>query len=485
MNDKKSNLQLMLHSFNETTEDLTVLKATFIIHDFSKSWNGQIITKEVALENAHTLLNKPIVAKYYPAIEGNSSTDALGSHEQYLGANRYGEDIIQMNTVAVGVITTTGYVLTVNENGEDKEVLAIDGVLWRDRYSDVCDLLIEWYSRGIHIFSSVEYLYRNFSFRDGIEYIESPIYYSGHAILNSEQRGGHDVVLPSYDSSRLLSFNDIKQFNRLVAQAFNRQINEEGEKMLFRKICELSHDDIRSKIYQVLDPTLTEGVYSWLVAVYDNHFVAEIYSEESGYKYYDYKYSIGEDAVTIDFETKSEVVEERTWKAVSEVQDLQIQLNNASAKVDYLTAELEAAKTSMNDVKNEKEKIEEKFNSVSETIVSLNAQVRELEQIKEQFDQEKFEQTLNSQIDFYAEKFEAVEGKDKFQTEEVQSLIKLSVNENEEGKSAKLQLNSMLVELVKPVKKTDHNNNAGIKELISRNERLIPEATDFESRYTI
>lgn len=483
MKDKKSTLNLMLHSLNQAGEDITVLKATFIVHDFEKSWNGQIITKEVALENAHTLLNKPIVAKYYPAEDGDASTDALGSHEQYIGTDRYGDNAVKMDTVPIGVITSEGYILTINEDGKDKEVLAVDAVLWRSRFSDVCDLLLEWHNRGIRIFSSVEYLYRNYTYRDGVEYIESPILYDGHCILNSEKRGDHDVVLPAYDSSRLLSFNDIKQFNRLVAQAINRQINEEGEKMLFKKVCELSHDDIRSKIYQVLDPTLEEGNYSYLVAVYDDHFVTEIISED-GFKYYDYKYTVTDDKVTIDFESKTEVVEERTWKTVSELQEIQEQLNQANAKVEELTAELESTKKSLNEVTAEKEKIEQQFNSVSETVVSLNAKIKELEEIKEQFDKEKYEQALNEQMQFYAEKFEAVDGKDKFETEEIQNLIKLSVNEDEEGKAAKLQLNSILVDMVKPVDKKDEHKT-GIKEFASHNGRLIPEGDDFDSRYSI
>jgi hypothetical protein len=62
---------------------------------------------------------------------------------------------------------------------------------------------------------------------------------------------------------------------------------------------------------------------------------------------------------------------------------------------------------------------------------------------------------------------------------DIQNLVKLSINENEEGKNAILSLNTMLVDLVQ-VKHEDKNI---IKEFSSKNENLIPTTIDFDSRY--
>lgn len=477
MQPKKSHFQLQLNSINQS-DDFTILNCTFVVHDFERSWNNQIVSKEVALSGAHTLKNKPIVAKYYSVENGNTSTDALGDHAQYLGVNRYGEKDVMTDTVPIGVITTEGYIMTVQENGKEKEVLAVDAVLWRSRFSDACDLLLEWYQRGVRILSSVEYLYKNFSFRDGIEYIESPIFYDGHCVLNSEQRGDHDIVLPAYDSSHLLSFNDMKEFTRLVAQAFNQQSNKEGEKMeFFKKVCELSHEDVRSKLYGEMSSKMTEDEYehSWIVEVYDTHFIYHTWAD--GGKYYQVNYSKTEDTVTVDFDTKVEVMEERKWVQVTEVQALQTQLNEANETVKSLKQEFEA-------VQNEKDKLTKQFNESAEKLVSLNAQIDELKPFKEKYEQEQFEKKLNEKIEYYNEKFMAVNAADKFNTEEVQELIKKSLNDiSDEGKEAILQLNTMLVDLVQVQNKP--NENLAVREFASKRENLIPVANDFDSRYSL
>ncbi|MNK45791.1 hypothetical protein D3C87_645620 [compost metagenome] len=474
--DKKSQFNLVLNSVIQSTEDPTILKATFIIHDFEQSWNGQIISKEVALENIHTLKNKPIVAKYYPIIDGNPTTDALGTHEEHVSINRFGDQVVKMDTVPIGVIVSEGYLNTV----DDKEVICVDAVLWAVRFNDVCNLLLEWHQRGIKIVSSVEYFYKNYTFRDGIEYIESPIIYDGHCVLNSEQRGEHERVLPAYDSSQLLSFNDLKQFNRLVAQAINQNENQEGESMFFKKVCELSHDDIRTKIYQVLDPTLPESTYSWIVDTYDDHFIVELNSDTE-IKFYQYNYTKTETEVNIDFESKTEVIEERKWIATSQTQELQGQLNSAQEKIEELNVEISSLNSTVSAVTDDKNEIALKFEETSEKLVSLNALVEELKPFKEQVETEKYNQSLNEQTEFYAVKFSAVNGNEQFESEEVQNLIKTSLNQNEEGKEAKLQLNSILVDLVKPV---DQSINSGFKESANSRGKLIDVDGDFESRYS-
>lgn len=473
--NKKSQFNLVLNSVVQSNDDPTLLKATFIIHDFEESWNGQVITKEVALENIHTLKNKPIVAKYYPAVDGNPSTDALGTHEQYSSYDRYGNQIIKMDTVPIGVITSEGYIAEF----DDKEVIAVDAVLWSMRFSDVCNLLLEWYQRGIKIVSSVEYLYKNYTFRDGIEYIESPIIYDGHCVLNAEHRGDHPKVLPAYDSSQLVNFSDFKEFNRLVAQAIEQEENQEGESMLFKKICELSHSDIRTKLYQVLDPTLPEGTYSWIVEVYDSHFIVELESD-AGYKFYRYDYTKTETEVTIDFESKIEVIEERKWVESSQTQELQAQLNTASEKIEELNNKILSLNETLTSVKEEKDALTTQLNTSSEKIVSLNALVEELRPFKEKVETENFNKALNEQIEFYSTKFKAVNGTEKFETEEVQNLIKASLNQTDEGKEAKLQLNSILVELVTPVEPT----TSGFKESANSRGKLIDVDKDFDSRYS-
>ncbi|TPG68697.1 hypothetical protein EEL31_09285 [Brevibacillus laterosporus] len=469
--DKKSSFKIQLNQLEES-DDPTVLRATFIIHDFEKSWHEQIVSKEVSLENAHTLLNKPIVAKYYPVSQYGTFTDALGGHEMYLDYDRHGEETVKTDTIPIGVFTTGGYLLVVNENGEEKEVLAADAILWRFRFCDICDLLLEWHSRGIEIYSSVEFLYQNYSFKNGIEFVESPIFYDGHALLNSEERNGHKIVAPAYDSSKLLSFNDLKQFNRLVAQAIKQEYKE-GESMFFKKICELSHDDIRSKLYSQLSTQMTEQEYtnSNIVSVSDTSFILESWNETDGIKHYKVDYSKEDDALSVNMESKTEV------------NDLQSQLYEATQKAEQLIAENQNLSMSVSQLKQDKEQLEKQFNETSDKLLSLSSQNQELQIYKENYETKQLEKSLNEKKTYYADKFEAVNGKEKYETDEVQNLIKLSLNSTQEGKEAVLQLNTMLVDMVAAPKKQE--DRSFITEYASQTGNLLPNGNDFESRYGI
>lgn len=495
--NKKHQLNLILNEIKQS-DDPTILPCTFIVLDYEKSGNNAIVTKDVALDGGKTLINKPIVAKYNEVEEANTKTDNFGSHEQYLGEDRYGNLTIKSDTVPIGVFTTEGYEMTVNIDGEEKEVMAADAVLWRTRFSDACDLLLEWYESGIKINTSCEYLYSNYSFQDGIEYHHSPIFFEGHAVLASENRGSQELVLPAYESSKLLSFNEINKFNKLVAQAINQNSKEEKEEMkYFKKVNELSHSDIRSLLYAQLDATLSDREYSYIADVYETYFVANLYkyNEEDNLeydKYYKFNYSKGEnDTVTVDFDSKTEVTIKRDWVEVTEFETIQNELATKNTKVEELTTQLNEKETKLseleaqlNTISTEKEEIAKQFNSASEKIIQLNSKVEELAPFKEQLEKEKLEKSLNEKREFYSAKFKALNAIEKFESEEVQELVNKSVFDNEEGSQAILQLNSMLVDMV-VLEKEVKNEDTVIREVSSKRENLIPTPEDFDSRYSL
>lgn len=491
---KKRMLNLLLQQFN-TSSDPTIVECKFVIMDFDKSGNNVIVEKEVALEGGKTLLNKPIVALYRPPSVPNTETDNFGDHEQYLGEDRYGNMVVKSNTVPIGVFTTEGYEMTIDVNGEEKEVMVAEAVLWRSRFSDAVDLIEEWFNSGVDVVTSCEYLYSNFSFIDGVEYHYSPIYFEGHAILASEDRGDQRAVKPAYESSKLLSINEICKFNKLVAQAINQESKEEQADMnFFKKINELSHSDIRSLIYGQLDPSLGSIEYSWISDVYESYFVVNLYSYEEGNeydKYFKYNYDKNGDVVTVDLESKTEVMVKRDWVEVSEFQSVQNELNEKSEKVEELTTQLKEKEEKItelegqvNTVKTEKADVEKQYNDATEKLTQLNSQIEELKPFKEQVIQDNFEKALNEKKDFYSKKFNALKAEEKFKSDEVKELIKQAINENDEGKQAILQLNTMLVELVEVVTE-DIQEETVIREVSSKRENLIPASDDFDSRYSL
>ncbi|BDR74183.1 hypothetical protein K144316041_p20220 (plasmid) [Clostridium tetani] len=472
-NAKRSTLKAQFNSLEINKQDPTILRGTVIIHDFEKSGNNQVITEEVCAENMNTLIGKRIVCKYIPS-ENNNGTDALTDHEESEGKDREGNDIVVTNTVAIGFIENVYINDYIDESGNSKRVLFGDVVIWNDeKYSNITGLLQEWLDRGIQVHMSVEYLYCNYNVVEGIEYLQSPIIYVAHTLLNSEQRGEYAEVLPAYDCASLISLNEKKQWNKTINQlnqfknkknnSKSKEDNNMPKKEMFKKVCELSHDDIRSQIYNCLKGLMTEDEYydAYITECYDNYFIVSDWSGDT-HKYIKAVYTKTDTTVTVDWENKVEVALYQEWREIPEVQSALKELNS---KVDTL--------------EKEKNKVQTKLNEATDKITSLNSKVEELKPIVEEHNKEKYEKVLNKKKSFYEEKFKAVNALEKFKEDEVQELIKKTVDEDEK---AIMSLNSMIIDLVKPVEEKMRKENEPIKEMSSKRENLIP-ANSFENRY--
>ena len=117
----KNSINFSLNSINKT-ENPNQLEAVFVVHDFERSWNNAVITKEVCEENMHYLLGQYICCKYIPR-EENNGLDALGSHEACVEINRdTGKEMAGTNTVPIGHITDVYIDKGIKSNGEEGEV---------------------------------------------------------------------------------------------------------------------------------------------------------------------------------------------------------------------------------------------------------------------------------------------------------------------------------------------------------------------------
>lgn len=481
--DKKRHFfEIQLNSI-EDSDNPTKADVSFILHGFDISHNYAFIAKETAEGKLHTLKGMPIVARYHSKSSFTANDDALGSHEMYLDKDRdTGEEIIALDTVPIGVFTEDAYITTIQDsNGEEKEVVAGKGILWASRFPNVVGLLKEWVDEGINVVSSMEILYDSYKVEEGITEILNYVY-EGHCILNSEDRGSHRKIKPAYDESKL---------TKLVAQAIeieNKQMSsEEVENMeKFRKVFELSHSDVRTLIYNQFNPTLGQEEDAWIAEVYDTYFIVNHYSwaEDNSFdKYYKIEYTKNDDVVQLNMDSKAEVFLKRNWEEVAP-EEMQTQLNEKEEKITELTNQLNEFSTNIETLTSEKEEIERQFNEASEKLVQLNSQVDELTPFKEQVETETFEKALNEKKEFYQTKFRALNATEKFEDEEIQNLVKLSVSETDEGKQATLQLNSMLVDLV-VVQKEKQEDSTFVREVASKRENLIPASNDFDTRYSL
>ncbi|MFS0657366.1 hypothetical protein AB1L07_01910 [Niallia alba] len=420
MEKKRALFDIKLNSIQDT-DNPTKKEVEFILHDFEVSHNNSIISKETALKTLHTLKDMPIVCKYHPVSESGAEDDALGSHELYLDQDRKsGDTILGLDTVPIGVFTEDGYISTIlDENGQEKEVVIGKGILWASRFPNVIGLLKEWNDSGIDVVSSMEILYDSYLFKDGVEEILSYVY-EGHCILNSEERGDHQKVYPAYDVSKI---------TKLVAQAVNQEnIDKQLNDKEVNKVEKLAVEQESAETEEVIEVQVEEELEP------------EQFSEE--------------------------VVEETVEN--NEVRDLKEELSSLKEKL----SKLETDNTSL----------QVKFNEATEKLVKLNSEIETLMPYKEQFEAKQNAEKLADKKEFYSKKFEALKATDKFASEEVQELLSKSIYENEDGKQAILQLNSILVDLVVFEQAKPEENI--IREVSSKRENLIPASDDFDSRYS-
>lgn len=264
---------------------------------------------------------------------------------------------------------------------------------------------------------------------------------------------------------------------------------------LFKVLNELSHGDIREKLMSELSKVMTadEFKYVWIsnYGIYDSYFIYENYVEDE-YKNFKIPYEKMEADIVLKFDEKVEVQRDEVWvevgameKAVNEVKE---SLDAKEVEIGGLNESIKELNEKVEGLEGEKSDFASKMDVATNEIVDLTKQVNEMKPVVEQFNSEKLEQAINAQKVKFEEKFIALNAKEAFASEEVQELVKKSVCESDEGKEAILSLNSMLVELVKPVavEVKKEEEKIDIKEFNSKKmENLIDTKDTFETRYFV
>lgn len=485
MNEKKSNLKIQFNSIKENPHDPTLLEALMVVHDFEKSWNNQVISEEVCAENMSSLIDKRIVCKYIPEDE-NDGEAALGDHEEDLIVNN-GKEVVITRTHACGFIKEVFIDDFTDKNGNTKRVLYAKAILWNDeKYKMINELLLDWLERGIQVNMSCEYLYANYEMVDGVEYIKSPILYTGHCLLNSEVRGDHDIVEGAYSDSKLLSLNDKKEWNKAINSLNKKEETMEKNNVMLEMLKSknaINVNGYRWRIYEALAKVMMAEEYnSMYISEYDiypeeKYFIYDAYTEENGYKLYKVTFSVEEnDVISVNYDERQEVeykcdlvpVEElkqqlnekdEVLKSVNEkVAELNAEISEKEVKIEELTTSLNSKEEEIKNALMDKAEIENKLNETNEVVISLNSKIGELENdvaemtpIVEAHQEEKYKIAMNAFSNEYKEKFEKVNNIEAFESDEVQELIHKSINKKDLSicEEFKKQLNQIIVDSIK------------------------------------
>lgn len=128
----------------------------------------------------------------------------------------------------------------------------------------------------------------------------------------------------------------------------------------------------------------------------------------------------------------------------------------------------------------EHKNIELKLNEANQKIIDLNDKIEELQKIADLYNAEQLEKSnaekerlLNEKKDYYKNKFEKLGAKDKYESEEIQTLVNNCIKD----KDSLLKLNQIVVDMISLDNKVVQKD---IIEPVSKVENLIPEADGAE-----
>lgn len=346
--------------------------------------NGSYFSKEVVVEAIPSLVNTPILA----FIEENSDGEIDFSDHRMVLVKKDGEYTIKYIGQAIGVIPSDNnahFEMRLCDDGVEREFLVCDGLIW-NKWDDPIDIfnrdVVKWQSMELHDD------YEGYWGEDGLFHFTKFKFFGACAL-------GKDV-LPAMRNATIeaqFSYNDIfKEIQEKMEQfkAFSQeggQVMEDNknvktdDKTDFALTVGQLRDEIRAELYKKhsIDEWEYEYPTYWYVDHTDNLVIAE--DSNDSYRLVGFNYTVENDKVTIDFESKKRV------RIVYEVieDDMQLEFNITSKdKVEYdlKVKEKELEQTFSSQKEEEINKVKEEFTSLEEKYNKLEEEVNELRQFK-------------------------------------------------------------------------------------------------------
>lgn len=457
-----------INSLEEIVQDKSILKFKAVVMDFKKSHNGWAVSKDTVNKYKNSIIGKHIVTRYYSEDE-NDGMDAFGDHEPdttvLRGSN--GNVIIPTtNTRSIGTITDAYIAPLDTNNSLSEEVFWCEGILLAWDNINECSLLLEWTNNNIPILTSVEWYYtQNMIDNDGTEWIVDPIF-SALTILNSEQRGNKDIVYGNYDCSHIelmLNNNHYKEFNNAIIEDINKDYEREGEGMeniFLKALNEISVGEARQKIYSVLAKVMTAEEYNSMYIsdwdMFDTYFLYETYKDEKWAKF-KVEYSKNEaDEIIVDFENRKQVVREEVLVEVSESEKA---VNSVKTEKDELEIKLNKANDDLEAVRGELLTSKNEQTELVNSLAAMKADNEKLKESEKELQEIKYNQKLEETKQLYKVDFEKFNSIERFNSEEVQSLIE-DILDSEKEMNAVIKIKDIILDCAKSYVPTSKGLNS-------------------------
>jgi hypothetical protein len=144
-----------------------------------------------------------------------------------------------------------------------------------------------------------------------------------------------DIIITSNDTSENVEFSsEEKESDITVNTELPQSDNEISEE--FAVSYELSHDEIRSNLYALINSQMSssddESYGAWIVSVYEDYFIYEL----EGNKYYKQFYSIDNNLVALVGETEEVFIKFLNSNEVNEIENLNANIDSMSQEISTL-----------------------------------------------------------------------------------------------------------------------------------------------------
>ena len=336
--------------------------------------NRVFIEREVAEEMAKTLYNIPIVGEYVEKIE---------DFKDHGGRIEIEDDEIEFvhTTKPYGVIpmnTDIKWMSVTEKDGTEREYLTCWGYLWTGRYPEAKRIVERGNPQSMELDEDT---------LEGQWFKEGPATYfkitkaifSALAILGEK-------VPPAFESASISAYmlNETefnKKFSRMIKELKesipdfemkevsnfskvddSKESNEGGKVMgdELKKVnlaFELSHDGVRNKLYDKLQPKDEDGQISWRYSIheiYDDRAIVYDYKEDKHYRQY---YVKGENDIALG-EKVEVVIKDLTTEEEAVLNQLKSDFANSQSEFTKLEEEVKGLRESKVAFEAEKEELE-------------------------------------------------------------------------------------------------------------------------------
>lgn len=276
--EDKTYLYVNGHIFTEYSRAAEILerrktcKCSVEIAVNEMSWNGE---DDYLSIDSFTFMGVTIlgyesdgVTEIQEGMKGSKITiDSFSSNNNSMFGLNYQEKMIE---VLDKLNTTLSNFNKNSEKGGEEEMVDVENIVVEEELAEQDSVVVEEHSNDEEVVVNEEIVSDETSFEDGDETVVE-VEGEGETVVEEE-----------------------------AVEVEDNEVVIENE--MFEVKFELSHDDIRTSLYQLLNAYSEDGYsYAWIIEVYDNKFVYEDWTDE-GYKFFRQAYSKDGENIAFDGE---------------------------------------------------------------------------------------------------------------------------------------------------------------------------------------